>query len=92
MLKWSNDKWFWSKDDRVTQLYTSIGILDLLNQKKLKPNRFTIIPKSEITNIHKKEDQQAFEDKVLIDIQALYDFYSSKNCYYIANSNLKCNT
>ncbi|WP_434686535.1 hypothetical protein [Pseudanabaena minima] len=32
---------------------------------------------------HKKQDQKAFEDKVEIDINSLYDFYGGKYCYYI---------
>jgi len=84
MLKWDikNKSWFWSVDDSVTQLYTSIGILDYVNQKNFTPNRFTI-SKEQITIQHKKQDQQAFEGKHTLNIKALYQFYSNKNCYYI---------
>jgi hypothetical protein len=41
------------------------------------------IPRDEITVQQKKQDQKAFEDKVEIDINSLYNFYSGKDCYYI---------
>ena len=31
----------------------------------------------------KKQDQKAFEDKLEININSLYDFYGDKDCYYI---------
>lgn len=88
MLRWNSKSqlWYWSVDDSVTKLYTSIGVLDYINQKKFTPNRF-IIPEQQITIQHKKQDQQAFEDKHNLNIKALYQFYSDKNCYYIQVGN-----
>lgn len=84
MLRWNLDSklWYWSVDNPVTQLYTSIGVLDYVNEKKFIPNRFTV-PTDRITIQHKKQDQKAFEDRHDLDIRALYEFYSHKNCYYI---------
>lgn len=82
MLKWDNGIWSWCVDDSVTSFYTSVGVLDIINNKNFIPNRYSI-PKHEITAQQKNQDQKAFEDKVEIDINSLYDFYGSKNCYYI---------
>lgn len=82
MLRWDNGIWSWCVDDAVTSFYTSVGVLNIINAKNFIPNRYSI-PKEEITCQQKKQDQKAFEDKVEIDINSLYDFYSSKNCYYI---------
>ncbi len=82
MLKWNNGIWSWCVEDAVTAYYTSIGTLDVLNSKNLIPNRYSI-PKHEITSQQKNQDQKAFEDKIEIDINTLYDFYGNKKCYYI---------
>ena len=82
MLKWDNGIWSWCVDDAVTLFYTSVGVLDIVNAKNLIPNRYSIA-RDEITTQQKNQDQKAFEDKVEIDINSLYDFYGSKNCYYI---------
>ncbi|MCY7331984.1 MAG: hypothetical protein LH649_04850 [Pseudanabaena sp. CAN_BIN31] len=82
MLRWDNGIWSWCVEDAVTLFYTSVGILNIINAKNFIPNRYSI-PKEEITCQQKKQDQKAFEDEVEIDINSLYDFYSSKNCYYI---------
>jgi hypothetical protein len=82
MLRWDNGIWSWCVEDAVTSFYTSVGILNIINAKNFIPNRYSI-PKEEITYQQKKQDQKAFEDKVEIDINSLYDFYSTKNCYYI---------
>ncbi|MFN5862418.1 MAG: hypothetical protein ACK451_10625 [Pseudanabaena sp.] len=82
MLRWDNGIWGWCVDDAVTAFYTSVGVLDIVNAKNLIPNRYSIL-RDEITVQQKKQDQKAFEDKLEIDINSLYDFYSDKNCYYI---------
>ena len=82
MLKWDNGIWSWCVDDAVTSFYTSVGVLDIVNAKNLIPNRYSIA-RDEITAQQKNQDQKAFEDKVDIDINSLYDFYAGKNCYYI---------
>jgi hypothetical protein len=82
MLKWDNGIWSWCVDDAVTSFYTSVGVLDIVNAKNLIPNRYSIA-RDEITTQQKNQDQKAFEDKVEIDINSLYDFYGGKNCYYI---------
>jgi hypothetical protein len=82
MLKCNDGIWSWCVDDAITSFYTSVGVLDIINSKKFTPNRYSI-PKNEITPQQRNQDQKAFEDKVEIDINSLYDFYGSKNCYYI---------
>lgn len=82
MLKWEEGVWSWRVDDSVTQLYTHLKILDYINNKKIIPNRYTI-PKEQITQAQKTEDQKQFEDKREVDINALYQYYTNKNCYYI---------
>ena len=82
MLKWEDGVWSWCRDDSVTQLYSHLKILDHINSKKIIPNRCTI-PKEEITQAQKTEDQKQFEDKREIDINALYQYYTNRNCYYI---------
>ena len=82
MLRWNDGIWSWCVDDPVTSFYTSVGVLDIVNAKNFIPNRYSI-PRDEITMQHKKQDQKAFEDKVEIDINSLYDFYGGKDCYYI---------
>lgn len=82
MLKWKEGVWSWCIDDSVTSFYTSVGVLDIINSKNFIPNRYSI-PKDEITAQQKNQDQKAFEDKIDIDINSLYDFYGNKNCYYI---------
>jgi hypothetical protein len=82
MLKWDNGIWSWCVDDAVTSFYTSVGVLDIVNAKNFIPNRYSIA-RDEITTQQKNQDQKAFEDKVEIDINSLYDFYGGKDCYYI---------
>lgn len=82
MLKWNNGIWSWCVDDAVTSFYTSVGVLDIVNAKNFVPNRYSIA-RDEITPQQKNQDQKAFEDKVEIDINSLYDFYGGKDCYYI---------
>ena len=82
MLRWNNGIWSWCVDDSVTSFYTSIEVLDIVNRKQFIPNRY-YIPRDEITIQQKNQDQKAFEDKVEIDTNSLYDFYGSKNCFYI---------
>ena len=82
MMKWDNGIWGWCVDDAVTSFYTSVGVLDIVNAKNFIPNRYSIA-RDEITTQQKNQDQKAFEDKVEIDINSLYDFYGGKDCYYI---------
>ncbi|GBO56229.1 hypothetical protein APA_4559 [Pseudanabaena sp. lw0831] len=82
MLRWNDGIWSWCVDDAVTSFYTSVGVLDIVNAKNFIPNRYSIA-RDEITAQHKNQDQKAFEDKVEIDINSLYNFYSGKDCYYI---------
>ncbi len=82
MLRWNDGIWSWCVDDPVTSFYTSVGVLDIINAKNFIPNRYSI-SRDVIIMQHKKQDQKAFEDKVEIDINSLYDFYGGKDCYYI---------
>jgi hypothetical protein len=82
MLRWNDGVWSWCVDDAVTSFYTSVRVLDIVNAKNFIPNRYSI-PRDVIIMQHKKQDQKAFEDKVEIDINSLYDFYGGKDCYYI---------
>ncbi len=82
MLRWDNGIWSWCVDDSVTSFYTSVGVLNIINGKQFIPNRYCI-PRDEITTQQKHQDQRAFEDKVEISINTLYDFYGGKNCHYI---------
>ena len=82
MLKWKDGIWSWRVDDAVTSLYTSRGILEIIKNKNIIPNRYSI-PKELITTQHKKQDQRTFADKVEIDTDIFYDYYAIKNCYYI---------
>lgn len=82
MLKWKNGIWTWCVDDPTTRFYTEIGVLEIINNKNIVPNRY-IIPKNEITTEHKQADQKIFEYSINVDIDALYSYYSHKNCYYI---------
>lgn len=83
MLKWnSTDGWLWCVDDEVTQLYTELGILKILNNKNLVPIKFSKDKKS-ITAKDRSGDQRAFEDKIDIPVEALYKYYKGKNCFYI---------
>ncbi len=82
MLKWSDGIWNWCVDDVVTRLYTKVGILQIIQDKKYIPNRHFIL-KKELTEELRKEDQRQFESVSVISINALYDFYANKNCFYI---------
>ena len=82
MLRWNNGIWSWCVDDSITSYYTSVGVLNHINNKNFIPNRYSIT-KDEITLQQKKQDQKAFEDKLEIDINTLYDLYGSKTCFYI---------
>lgn len=84
MVKWNlSNGWFWCVDDEVTRFYSSLGILDFLNSKNLKPNRY-LKEKGEITLVDKREDQKAFEDRSLtVDAKTLHDFYRLKKIHYI---------
>lgn len=82
MLRWDYGIWSWCVNDAVTSFYTSVGVLDIVNAKNFIPNRYSI-PRDEITVQQKNQDQKAFEDKVEIDTNSLYDFYGGKDCYYI---------
>jgi hypothetical protein len=82
MLKWENGIWSWCVDDITTQFYTQIGILDIIHNKQFTPNKHSINNK-ELTVELKKEDQNNFESTSSININALYDYYASKNCFYI---------
>ncbi len=70
MLRWNNGIWSWCVDDAVTEFYTSVGVLDIVNAKNFIPNRYSIA-RDEITAQQKNQDQKAFEDKVEIDINSL---------------------
>ena len=83
-LKWSeNEGWSWCKDDEVSKFYTGIGILDLVERKKIRPNRY-LLKKADITLEDKKADQKAFEDRtVTIGPEAFLDYYAKKSVFYI---------
>ncbi|EKD07065.1 hypothetical protein [Limnospira platensis] len=81
-LGWKDGKWFFNKSDVTTDFYTKIGIIDYVNQKNIVPNKYRIA-KDHITQFHKQADQSNFEDSVNISINALYDYYAEKKCYYI---------
>jgi hypothetical protein len=82
MLEWENGIWSWSKNDSITDFYTSAGVLDIIKDKNLIPNRY-FVPKYDITREQRKQDQNDFEDKLEISIDPLYNFYGNKQCYYI---------
>lgn len=82
MLRWDDGIWRWCVDDAVTKFYSSVGVLDIVNAKNFIPNRYST-PKDKITIQQKNQDQKAFEDKLEIDINSLYNFYGDKKCYYI---------
>ena len=82
-INWNKkDGWSWAKDDFVTRMYTNQGMIDYLNKKKLLPNRYTY-DQDEITPKLRNDDQKAFEDKLPIDIDLLYEFYAEHDVYYM---------
>jgi len=81
-LGWQEGIWFWNKPNKITDFYTSLGILEYVNQKNIIPYRYTV-NKDSLTTTHRSLDQRAFEDSVQIDISALYSYYAEKNCFYI---------
>lgn len=48
MLRWNNGIWSWCVDDSITSYYTSVGVLNHINNKNFIPNRYSIA-KDEIT-------------------------------------------
>ena len=82
-FKWNkNNGWSWALNDQVTNFYTQLGVLTILNNKSIIPNKLNK-PDKQITIKDKKEDQKNFEDKIDVPIQALYEYYKSKKCFYI---------
>jgi len=77
-------KWYWSekkKDLKITKHYTSLGVLEHLNDKQLIPNKFRK-PDHEITYDDVKEDQKNFEEnsfKISDDLISM--FYQEKADY-----------
>jgi hypothetical protein len=82
MLNWNDGIWTWCVDDLVTRFYTEVGILQIIQNKTIIPNRYSI-SKEQLTDELRKEDQRKFESASDISINALYDFYANKNCFYI---------
>jgi len=82
MLKWENGIWSWSKNDSITDFYTSAGVLDIVKNKNFIPNKYSV-SRDNITHAHKKQDVDAFKDYIDISVDTLYDFYGNKQCYYI---------
>lgn len=84
-LNWDEaDGWEWSTPDEITELYDTLNVLGHI-PIDFKPNRYTILPKQDITLFHKQQDQKAFEKSgiELPDLQLLYNFYARRNCHYI---------
>ena len=83
MLRWSADKkWYWSEDDKITQLYTGLGVLDAINNKNIVPIKFNR-PNKEITPTDKKADQNAFKARIDIPFETLVKYYNEKGIFYI---------
>lgn len=81
-FRWNNNTWKWSLNDKVTQMYTKLGVLDLIQNKKITPRLFTII-REKLTQEDKTFDQKSFEQSIDIDTEKLFSYYSQKNCHYI---------
>ena len=77
-------KWNWAPgviNENITKYYTSIGILDYLNKKKIIPNKYRKLD-SELTLKDVKEDQVNFEDRSYeISTDAFEIFYEDKADY-----------
>ncbi|WP_413164288.1 hypothetical protein ACL6C3_00360 [Capilliphycus salinus ALCB114379] len=82
MLRWDDGVWSWRVQDETTELYTSIGVLEYINQKNVIPYRYTI-PQNELTREQKSLDQTNFEDRLSISISAVHSYYKSKGCFYM---------
>jgi hypothetical protein len=80
------DEWQWGWapgviNENITKYYTSIGILDYLNKKKIIPNKYRKLD-SELTLKDVKEDQVNFEDRSYeISSEAFEIFYEEKADY-----------
>jgi len=82
-LSWDENGWDWSKPDKTTDLYSSLGALDYVNKhNNFSPRRHTV-DKEKIVLNDKKWDQNMFEKKFDVPIESLYRYYELKNCYYI---------
>ncbi len=83
-LSWNKEKgWSFSIDDDITRLYVKhVKVLEFIQKKKIIPRRYTK-PLHEITCQDGKADQKAFEDRIPINIAALWRYYSEKEVHYI---------
>ena len=77
-------KWNWApsvRDEKITKHYTSLGVLDYINRKKIIPNKYRK-QDSELTLKDVKEDQLNFEDRSYgISSSAFVIFYENKADY-----------
>jgi len=82
MLRWKDGIWFWNVKDKITDFYTSIGVLKSINAQNIIPYRYSL-SKNDITVEYKTIDRRAFENSISISVSALHSYYNEKNCFYI---------
>lgn len=83
-INWNKSAgWHWAEVDEITELYDDFGVLDLIDNK-FTPKRYTV-PFDTFSPLDRRFDQQSFEQSniKLDNIDALYEFYARKSCYYI---------
>lgn len=86
-LRYKNGSWdFGGKNEEAKKLYTSIGVLDFVQNKWGKsgaPRKETISTK-DFTEDDMKYDYANFKDAFMtVPISALFDHYAKKGTYYI---------
>lgn len=81
-LRWKDGMWSWCVNDEVTKMYTQLGILKLIQARKIIPRKYTVTNKL-LTQEDKSTDQRAFEKTIKIDTERLFAYYKNKNCHYI---------
>jgi len=87
----SNHQWSWAANDKVTEFYNALNLLNLIDknfipiwyQKRIKvAGKYT--EKSEYTMSDFKSDQTNFENaKNPVPTDALFKYYSNRNTFYI---------
>lgn len=84
-IRWDNtNAWQWSKPDQITALYDALGVINYIDPQ-FSPKRYTVVPATKITDADVSYDQRHFEKSgiILPSIDALYDYYERKQCFYI---------
>lgn len=82
-LSWSKEKdWHWIKKDSITDFYDKLGVIKFLKARNIIPIRYTK-DKSLITQTDKRKDQNNFEGKMDVPLEALLKYYENKDCFYI---------